>query len=238
MQQEDCMISKGKPHERARHMPRHTQRRLRRARPTVHRLTTRVSSLRNCRRYLAISAAIPFGSLMLFLRSSFKTPRRPSFHCCFSCDVLPGLAVPSWTSSCSPKCAQVSLRTMVGTIHVMKLFLRRTADVDDPEVLVGAFRVIAGTTGGFVMTERFCIVDLVAECGRHEATSYILRKVGMIAVGLEHAQRALVRGEFDLLFVLGCIAHLNRCQLLELATLRKRRNTHSCRINFWLQVRS
>jgi hypothetical protein len=81
---------------------------------TDQRLTTRVSSLRNSRRYLAISAAIPLGSLMRFLRRSFNTPRRPSFHCCFSSVVLPGLAVPSCTSSVSPTRVQVSLRTMEG----------------------------------------------------------------------------------------------------------------------------
>jgi hypothetical protein len=60
-----------------------------------HRLTTRESSFRNCRRYLAISRAMPLGSLIFFWRSSFSTLRRPSFHCCFSSGVLPGLAVPS-----------------------------------------------------------------------------------------------------------------------------------------------
>lgn len=66
------------------------------------RLTTLVSSLRNCRRYLAISCAIPLGSLMFFWRRSFRTLRKPSFHCCFSSWVLPGFAVPSWTRSFSP----------------------------------------------------------------------------------------------------------------------------------------
>lgn len=36
----------------------------------AHKLTTLVSSLRNCRRYLAISCAIPLGSLMFFWRRS------------------------------------------------------------------------------------------------------------------------------------------------------------------------
>lgn len=70
--------------------------------PHSHKLTTRVSSLRNSRRYRAISSAIPFGSLTFFERSSLSTLRRPSFHLCLSSDVLPGFAVPSWRSSLSP----------------------------------------------------------------------------------------------------------------------------------------
>lgn len=120
----------------------------------------------------------------------------------------------------------------------MKLSLRRTADVDDLEMLVRAFRVIAGTTGGLVVTERLCIVDLVTECGRHEATSYVLRKIGMVAIGFEHAQRALIRSEFDPLFLLISVANLVCCRLLGSAKSRKVKNTHSCRFRFWLQFRS
>lgn len=79
-----------------------------------HKLTTRVSSSRNCRRYFAISTAMPLGSLMLLVRSSFSTPRKPSFHFCLSSSVFPGFAVPSWTSSFSPTMCKVSLRKMAG----------------------------------------------------------------------------------------------------------------------------
>lgn len=79
----------------------------------AQRFTTRVSSFKNSRRYLIISAAMPLGSLMRRLRRSVSTPRSPSFQSCFSSAVLPGLAVPSWTSSFSPRllklvCAQES----------------------------------------------------------------------------------------------------------------------------------
>lgn len=67
-----------------------------------HKLTTRVGSWKYSRRYFAIAMAMPSGSLMFCLRSSWSTPRKPSFHRFFSSSVLPGLAVPSCRRSLSP----------------------------------------------------------------------------------------------------------------------------------------
>jgi hypothetical protein len=120
---------------------------LRTSRSTVHRLTTRVSSLRNCRRYLAISRAIPLGSLMFRWRRSFRTLRRPSFHCCFSSCVLPGLAVPSWTRSFSPTSLKsVCVQGADWTNVSLRPAVARTSNSHAPEMLIRAFGVIARST--------------------------------------------------------------------------------------------
>jgi hypothetical protein len=163
---------------------------------TDQRLTTRVSSLRNSRRYLAISAAIPLGSLMRLLRRSFRTPRRPSFHCCFSSVVLPGLAVPSCTSSVSPTRVQVSLRTREGWHKSMPFCSVRTSDTQLPEVLFSTCRVIAGPTSSFVRAHWLLRINLMAKGCRQEAACNILRKLGVVTVRFEHAKRAFIGREF------------------------------------------
>jgi hypothetical protein len=81
----------------------------------------------------------------------------------------------------------------------------RTSNTNISEVLIRALLIVTGSSSSFVLANGLPGINLMAECGRHEATWDVLRKVGMVAVGLEHAERTLVRGELDqwLFFVRG-----------------------------------
>jgi hypothetical protein len=127
-----------------------------------HKLTTRVSSRKYWRRYFAISTAMPFGSLTFFVRSSFRTVRNPSFHLRCSSGVLPGLAVPSWTRSFSPRVCKVSLRTLRGEQNISET--PPTSNANVPEMLIGTISIVASTSCSLELTQRFFWVYLVAEC--------------------------------------------------------------------------
>jgi hypothetical protein len=81
----------------------------------------------------------------------------------------------------------------------------RTSNTNISEVLIRALLIVTGSSSSFVLANGLPGINLMAECGRHEATWDVLLKVGMVAVGLEHAERTLVRGELDqwLFFVRG-----------------------------------
>lgn len=76
-------------------------------------------------------------------------------------------------------------------------FSIRTSNTQISEVLVRALFIITGSSSSFVLAHRLPGINLMAKCGRHEAARNVLRKVGMVPIGLEHAERTLVRGELD-----------------------------------------
>jgi hypothetical protein len=73
----------------------------------------------------------------------------------------------------------------------------RTSNTQISEVLIRALFIVAGSSSSLVLAHRLLGINLMTECCRHEAAWDVLRKVGMVAVGLEHAERTLVRSELN-----------------------------------------
>jgi hypothetical protein len=84
-----------------------------------------------------------------------------------------------------------------GSCETYVVFLVRTSDTQISEVLIRALFIVARSSSSFVLAHGLDGINLMAEGCRHEATRDVLRKVGMVAIGLEHAERTLVRGELD-----------------------------------------
>lgn len=76
-----------------------------------------------------------------------------------------------------------------------KSLVTRTSDTHAPEMLVRALRVVAGSTRRFKRTQRLVKVNLVTVCHGQEAALDIVREVGVVAIGLEHAKGTFIRSE-------------------------------------------
>lgn len=66
-------------------------------------------------------------------------------------------------------------------------------------MLAVAVRVITGAAHCFKPTQRLLGINLMAVSERQEATSYVLRIIGVIAVGFEHAEGTLIGRETKLI---------------------------------------
>ena len=71
----------------------------------------------------------------------------------------------------------------------------RTSDAHAPEMLIGAFGVIAGSTCRLKRTQGLFRVNLMAVGHGQEAAINILGVVGVIAIRLEHAKGTLIGRE-------------------------------------------
>ena len=68
----------------------------------------------------------------------------------------------------------------------------RTSDTHAPEMLVGAFGVVARSACRFKRTQRLFIINLVTVGHGQESTIDVLRKVGMVTIRLEHAKGTFI----------------------------------------------
>ena len=90
---------------------------------------------------------------------------------------------------------------------------KRTSNSCIPEMLVRAFRVVASATRRFILAEWLHRVYLVTISQGQKTPEHFLCVVGVIAIRLEHAKRALVRLECNLLILflnLGYLLYLSK----------------------------
>lgn len=71
----------------------------------------------------------------------------------------------------------------------------RTTQLDVPEMLAGALRIVADAACSLELAKLLLSVDLVAVCYRRKATWDILRILGVVTVRLEESQRTLIWSE-------------------------------------------
>lgn len=84
------------------------------------------------------------------------------------------------------------MRYEKGLIEILRI---RTTYAHPLEMLAITLRVIACATNGLKWTEGLIGVNLMAISHGQVTTSYILRKLRVIAVRFEHAQRAFIGHE-------------------------------------------
>lgn len=77
----------------------------------------------------------------------------------------------------------------------MRPSVTRTSDAHAPEMLIGAFGVIAGSTCRLKGTQGLFRVNLMTVRHGQEATINVLRIVGVVTIGLEHAKGTLIGSE-------------------------------------------